>query len=63
MTKVNVMAEQKYEQQLAHILLFLITVQSLISFELTSNVGQFFVYTLDFGLFAFACKFDVISVF
>lgn len=56
MAEVNVVTQQKYEQQFTDIFLLLITVQCLVTLKFTSNVGQLLVDTLDFGLLAFACK-------
>jgi hypothetical protein len=56
MTEVNVMTEQEDEKKFADILLLLITVQSLVALELVANVGQLFVDTFHFRLFAFACR-------
>ena len=54
MTEIDVMAQQEDEQQLAHILLLLVTIQGFVALEFVSNVGQFLVDPLYFGLFAFA---------
>ena len=52
--EIDVMAEQKDEQQLAHVLLLLVAVQRFVPFEFAPNVGQLLVDALDFRLFAFA---------
>uniref|UniRef100_A0A182XS43 Uncharacterized protein n=1 Tax=Anopheles quadriannulatus TaxID=34691 RepID=A0A182XS43_ANOQN len=52
--EIDVMAEQKDEQQLAHVLLLLVAVQRFVPFKFAPNVGQLLVDALDFRLFAFA---------
>lgn len=52
--KVNVMAQQEDEEQLTHILLLAVSIQSLISFKLRANVGQLLVDALDLSLLTFA---------
>lgn len=52
--KVDVMAEQEDEEQLAHVFLLLVAVQCLVPLELAADVGQLLVDALDFGLFTFA---------
>lgn len=54
MSKVDVVTQQEDEQQLADIFLLLIAVESLVAFELTSNVRQLLIHTLHLRLFAFA---------
>lgn len=54
MPKVNVMAKKKNEQQLADILLLLISIESFVTFEFAPNICQLLVYPLDFCLLAFA---------
>jgi hypothetical protein len=54
-TEVDVVAQQKDEQQLADIFLLLVAVERLVAFELTSNVRELLVHALDFRLFALAC--------
>lgn len=56
MAEVNVVTQQKYEQQFTDIFLLLITVQCLVTLKFTSNVSQLLVDTLNLGLLAFACK-------
>lgn len=56
MAEVDVMTQEKNEQQLAHIFLLLIAVERLVAFEFTSNVRQLLVHALYFRLFAFACN-------
>lgn len=55
MTKVDVMAQQEDEQQLADVFLLLIAVEGLVAFEFTSNVRELLVHALHFRLFALAC--------
>lgn len=55
MTKINIMSQQKYEQQLTHIFLLLIPVQCFVPFKFTPNVSQFLIDAFDFGFFTFAC--------
>lgn len=55
-TKINVMSEKEDEEQFTDILLFLISIQSLIPLKLVSNIGQFLVYPFDFSLFAFTWR-------
>ena len=55
LAKVDVMAEQEDEEQLADVLLLLVAVQRLVALEFRTNVGQLFVDALDLGLLAFAC--------
>lgn len=54
MTEVDVVAEQEDEEQLANVLLLLVSIQRLIAFEFVPNVCQFFVYSLHLGLLALA---------
>lgn len=54
MPEINIMSQEKNEQQLTHIFFLLITVKRFISFKFTSNVGQFFIDTFHFSFFAFA---------
>lgn len=56
MAEINVVAEQKDEEQFAHVLLFLVAIERFVAFELAANVGQLLVDALDFRLFAFAWK-------
>lgn len=42
-SKVNVVAKQENEQQLADIFLLAVTIQSFVSFELGTNVGKLFI--------------------
>lgn len=51
-TKVDVMAEQEDEEQLAHILLLTVAIQSLVPFKFGANVGQLFIDPFDLGFFA-----------
>ena len=53
MTEIDIMTQQKYEQQLADIFLLLIAIQSFVAFEFAAYVGKFLVYALHFRLFAF----------
>lgn len=62
MAEIDVVAQQKDEQQLANIFLFLVTVQRFVAFKFATNIGQLFVYALYFSLFAFACEFCNIFV-
>lgn len=54
MAKVNIVAQQEYEQQFTDIFLLLVAVQRFIAFEFAANVSQFLVDTLNFCFFAFA---------
>lgn len=47
MSKVNVVAKQENEQQLADIFLLAVAIQSFVPFELGSNVGQLFIDPFD----------------
>lgn len=51
--EVDVMTQQKNEQQFAHVFLLLITIQCLVAFEFTTNICQLLIDSLDFGLFTF----------
>ena len=53
--EVDVVAEEKDEQQLAHVLLLLVTIERLFTLELGANVRQLLVDTLQLRLFALAC--------
>jgi len=53
--KVDVMAEEKDEQQLANIFLLLIAVEGFVSFEFAPYIGQLLVYAFNLRLFAFTC--------
>ena len=52
--EIDVVPEQEDEEQLAHVLLLLVAVESLVAFEFRSDVRQFFVDALHFSLTAFA---------
>jgi hypothetical protein len=52
MAEVDVVTKEENEQKFANVFLFLITIQSLIPLEFGSDVGQFLVNALNFGLFA-----------
>lgn len=52
-SKVDVMAQQEDEEQLADVLLLAVAVQSLVALELGADVGQLLVNPLDLCLFAF----------
>lgn len=54
MAKVNVMAQQEDEEQLAHILLLLVAIQRLVSLELGADIGKLLVDALNFCLLALA---------
>lgn len=56
MAEVDVVAKEEDEQQLADIFLLLVTIESFIAFEFTSDVRQLLVHALHFRLFAFACS-------
>lgn len=56
MSEIDIVSEQKYEQQFANIFLFLVSVEGFIAFEFTADVGEFLIDTFDLGFFAFACK-------
>ncbi len=56
MTKVNVVSQKENEQQLADILLLLVSIQGLVALEFVSNVGQLLVNPLYFGFFTLAFK-------
>ena len=53
MSKVDVMAEQEYEEQLADILLLAVAIQGLVPLKLGADVGQLFIDPLDLGFLAF----------
>ena len=53
------MAQEEDEEEFANILLLLIPVKSLVSFEFATNIRQFFVYSLDLGFLTFTCKQNV----
>lgn len=53
--KVDVMAEEEDEEQLADILLLAVAVQRLVALELGADVGQLLVDALDLRLFALTC--------
>ncbi len=55
--KINVVTKQKDEEQFANIFLLLIAVERLVALELRSNIGEFFVDTLDLGFSTFAFDF------
>lgn len=55
-TKINVVSEKEDEEQFTDILLFLVSIQSLVSLKFVSDVGQFLVYPFDFSLFAFTLR-------
>lgn len=61
MPEINVMAEEEYEQQLTNIFLLLVSIERFVAFEFASNVRQFFVNTLDLGLFALACGMEILN--
>ena len=54
MTKINIMAQQENEEQLAHIFLLLISIQGLVTFKLPTYICQLFVYSFNLSFFAFA---------
>lgn len=56
MAKVDVVTEKENEQQLANIFLLLVSIQGLVALEFVSDVGEFFVNSLNFGFFALAFK-------
>ena len=62
MSKVDVMAEEEDEEQLADVLLLLVAVQGLVALELGADVGQLLVDPLDLGLLAFAVPDRVIGI-
>lgn len=51
--KVDVMAKQENEEQLAHILLLAVSIQSLVALELGADVGQLLIDPFDLRLLAF----------
>jgi len=53
MTKVNIMSQQENEEELAHVLFLLVSIQCFISLEFTPNICQFFIDSLDFRFFTF----------
>lgn len=53
MAEVDVMAQEKDEEQLTHVLLLTVSIQSLVSFKLGADVGQLFIDALDLSLLAF----------
>lgn len=53
MAKVDVMAKQENEEQLAHILLLAVSIQSLVALELGADVGQLLIDPFDLRLLAF----------
>lgn len=53
MSKVDVVAQQEDEEQLADVLLLAVAVQSLVALELGADVGQLLVDPLDLRLLAF----------
>lgn len=56
LAEIDVMAEQKDEQQLADVLFLLVAVQRFVSFKFAPDVGELLVDTLDFRFFTFTCK-------
>ena len=52
MSKVNVMAQQKNEEQLADILLLAVPIQSFVPFKLGTNVGQLLVDSFNLSFLA-----------
>lgn len=54
MTEVNVVTEQKDEEQFADILLLLVAIERLVSLELAADIGQLFVDSLYLSLLALA---------
>lgn len=54
MTEVNVVTEQKDEEQFADILLLLVAIERLVSLELAADVGQLFVDSLYLSLLTLA---------
>ena len=52
-SKVDVMAEQEDEEQLADILLLAVAIQGLVPLKLGANVSQLFIDPLDLGFLAF----------
>lgn len=53
MPKVDVVAQQEDEEQLADVLLLAVAVQSLVALELGADVGQLLINPLDLCLLAF----------
>ena len=51
-SKVDVMAEQEDEEQLADVLLLAVAIQGLVPFKLGADVGQLFVDPFDLSLLA-----------
>lgn len=56
MTKVNVIAEEKDEEQLADVLFLLVAIKGFVALEFISYIRQLLVDSLYFRLFAFACQ-------
>lgn len=56
--EIDVVAQQEYKQQFAHIFLLLVSIQSLVTFELVTNVRQLFIDAFDFRFFALTCPSD-----
>ena len=52
--EVDVVAEQEDEEELAHVLLLLVSVERLVALELAPDVGELLVDPLDLGLLALA---------
>lgn len=55
MAEINVMAEEKDEEQFADVFLLLIAIEGFVAFEFASYIGQLFVYPFHLGFFTFTC--------
>lgn len=56
MPEIDVMAQQKDEEQLADILLLAVAIQSFVPLELGADIGQLLVDALDLSFFALAWR-------
>lgn len=53
MSKINIMPQKENKQQLAHVFLLLVTIQSFITFKLATYISQLLIYPFDLRLLAF----------